>query len=246
MDSDEDIPIAQLLQKRKTNGTPSKPGALAASPVINNNKKRRIVESEDDATPVKKPAAVVKKTVAKVETVVKVEKTAKPKIKTEPNTPKPAFVIPKPISAAEAAPDDEDDDDDIPISQLLMQRKSLQMKSFNVPKPVKAADVKASDFATAPKKTRTAAAITRTVPARTSSQANRVASRIQDFYNDTDKGFLLQTLLVRWWYAIEWPDRNAVGSAPAGYEELDGFPGVFVSTRVEFLAFWGPICDFYL
>lgn len=231
MDSDEDMPIAQLLQKRKANGTPSKPGALVASPAAN-NKKRRIVESEDDTTPAKEPVVVMKKTAVKLETAVKVEKTiSAPKIKSEQNTSKPAFVIPKPVSAAEAVVDDEDDDD-IPISQLLMQRKSLQMKTFNVPKPVKAADVTASDFTTAPKKTRAAAAITRAVPARTSSQANRVASRIQDFYSGTDKGFLLQTLLVRWWYAIEWPDRNAIGNAPAGYEELDGFPGVFVSTRV--------------
>jgi hypothetical protein len=54
-----------------------------------------------------------------------------------------------------------------------------------------------------------------------------------DFY-DTNKGFLAQKLLCRWWYAIEWPKKDQIGTPPPGFEPLDGFPGVFVSTRVRF------------
>jgi hypothetical protein len=52
------------------------------------------------------------------------------------------------------------------------------------------------------------------------------------FYQ-TDKGRIAQSLLVRWWYAYDWPLAEDIGVPPAGYESLDGFPGVFVSTRVS-------------
>lgn len=44
------------------------------------------------------------------------------------------------------------------------------------------------------------------------------------------KGFLAQTLLVRWWYAIKWPVDNGV-KPKTGFETLDGFTGVYISTR---------------
>ena len=53
-----------------------------------------------------------------------------------------------------------------------------------------------------------------------------------DFY-ETNKGFLAQKLLRRWWYSIEWPKQDELGAPPPGYEHLDGFRGVFVSTRVS-------------
>jgi hypothetical protein len=42
-------------------------------------------------------------------------------------------------------------------------------------------------------------------------------------------------LLCRWWYAIDWPKIEEIGVPPPGYESLDGFVGVFVSTRVSYL-----------
>ena len=42
----------------------------------------------------------------------------------------------------------------------------------------------------------------------------------------------IKALLVRWWYSIEWPTDEDIGEAPSGYESLDGFKGVFISTRV--------------
>ena len=35
-------------------------------------------------------------------------------------------------------------------------------------------------------------------------------------------------------YSIEWPKLDDIGTPPVGYEVLDGFPGVFISTRVSF------------
>lgn len=44
---------------------------------------------------------------------------------------------------------------------------------------------------------------------------------------------LAQRLLCRWWYAVDWPRIKDIGIPPPGYEALEGFTGVFVSTRVR-------------
>ena len=62
----------------------------------------------------------------------------------------------------------------------------------------------------------------------------------EDFYNNTEKGKLIQRLLVRWWYAIQWPDASALLSPPDGFEDLPGFEGIYVGTREDNL---GEILD---
>lgn len=56
-------------------------------------------------------------------------------------------------------------------------------------------------------------------------------SKERDGFYSLKKGFLAQTLLVRWWYAIQWPQDNPGIKPKAGFETLDGFTGVYVSTR---------------
>jgi hypothetical protein len=66
-----------------------------------------------------------------------------------------------------------------------------------------------------------------------SSGSNRSSG---DDYYSCKKGKLIQSLLVRWWYAMEWPRKEDLEAAPpAGYEAMEGFPGVFVSTRQDTL-----------
>jgi hypothetical protein len=72
-----------------------------------------------------------------------------------------------------------------------------------------------------------------------SSSAPR--KKYEEFYEDTQKGLIVQNLLIRWWYAFDWPDPTKyIGEAPQGYEELDGMKGVFVSMNLEDL---GKILD---
>mmetsp|Transcript_26203 Transcript_26203/g.26446 ORF Transcript_26203/g.26446 Transcript_26203/m.26446 type:complete len:293 (-) Transcript_26203:190-1068(-) len=59
-------------------------------------------------------------------------------------------------------------------------------------------------------------------------------------YYETRKGFLVQTLLRRWWYVIQWPRESDQFTPPPGYEGLDGFRGVFVCTNTANL---GHILD---
>ena len=44
---------------------------------------------------------------------------------------------------------------------------------------------------------------------------------------------IAQRLLCRWWYAIDWPRIQDIAAPPPGYEALEGFMGVFASTRVR-------------
>jgi hypothetical protein len=52
-----------------------------------------------------------------------------------------------------------------------------------------------------------------------------------EFYECASKGRMIQAFLRRWWYGYEWPVMSQI-VAPPGFESLDGFPGIFVSTRV--------------
>mmetsp|Transcript_8965 Transcript_8965/g.20203 ORF Transcript_8965/g.20203 Transcript_8965/m.20203 type:complete len:206 (+) Transcript_8965:44-661(+) len=55
-----------------------------------------------------------------------------------------------------------------------------------------------------------------------------------DVFFETIKGELVQKLLCRWWYAIEWPSKaDLAKAAPVGFEQLDGYPGVYICVRGE-------------
>jgi hypothetical protein len=46
-----------------------------------------------------------------------------------------------------------------------------------------------------------------------------------------EKGLLIQRLLCRWWYAMDWPDPKILSKQPPHhYDSLEGYPGVFVCT----------------
>ena len=57
----------------------------------------------------------------------------------------------------------------------------------------------------------------------------------KDNFYSCVKGRLVQKLLVRWWYAIEWPKENELRPPQRGFEPLEGFKGVDVSTRQDTL-----------
>jgi hypothetical protein len=122
--------------------------------------------------------------------------------------------------------DDPDWDDDKPICELMvsyMKKKAARAKAKakeELERAEAAKSAKKSSGGGGGGGARAAAAV----------------RKDQQFY-ETKKGMLVQRLLVRWWYAYDWPmpgdwDPNDV---PAGYEELDGYPGVFVSMNVTSL-----------
>lgn len=126
--------------------------------------------------------------------------------------------------------DDDDSDDDIPIAQLLKKKKEeikkvkekIQTKTVEVKKEKKE---KSSTPSSTPKKTRV------------SDKKLSTSDASDNFYN-TKKGQLVQKFLVRWWYAVTWPEEESIVTIPeGGYEPLEGFPGVFICTSVCFSLF---------
>lgn len=124
--------------------------------------------------------------------------------------------------------DDPDWDDDRPICELMveyMKKKAARAKA------------KAKEEA---ERAEAAKAAKKSTPSGSGGggiRASAVQRKDQQYYNETKKGMLVQRLLVRWWYAFDWPQPNDIklDDVPTGYEELDGFPGVFVSMNVASL-----------
>ena len=114
-----------------------------------------------------------------------------------------------------------DSEDDMPIGELIKRRMN-------------AAGNGGKEKAPAAKKPKTDNDKAKSAPTSSSARALAGNPLSVEFY-DTNKGFIVQKLLVRWWYAIEWPKKEEIKAfnPPPGYEPLDGFPGVFVSTRVR-------------
>jgi hypothetical protein len=116
-----------------------------------------------------------------------------------------------------------DSEDDLPIAELMKRRLKAAAKSNGAP-PAKKIKVESNGSKSRPSSS--------SAPASSSSKSIGGTQLSVDFY-ETSKGLLAQRLLCRWWYAIEWPKVSELQSPPPGYESLDGFPGVFVCTRVS-------------
>ena len=122
--------------------------------------------------------------------------------------------------------DDSDSDEDIPISELLKrsaQQASISTASQNASKKPTLADIRKTPSAggnnsstrtvikkeSTPKSTPKAKS--QSSSSSSSSKSPGVSIRMNtsndssDFYENTMKGFLLQSFLCRWWYATQWP-----------------------------------------
>ena len=113
--------------------------------------------------------------------------------------------------------DDEDSGDDMPLA-ALKSNASPPKKKQTTKEP--------------PKKKTTATATTTTATTSKPASNNKYTSVAEAFYNSgSTKGMLVQRLLARWWYAIDWPiSKNKGEQKPPTYDALDGFPGVYVCT----------------
>jgi len=123
---------------------------------------------------------------------------------------------------------DSSDDEDVPLGLLVKQTSVAKKASAPAaskkrkPEPVPAATKKKA--APKPKPS------SETAPR---AKAGKLTNET-DLFFDTLKGQLIQKLLCRWWYAIKWPSEADLSKpAPAGYEQLEGFPGVYISVKVS-------------
>merc|ERR1719215_295739 len=140
--------------------------------------------------------------------------------------------------------DDEDDDDyssddDVPIAELKRKQEiaAHKKKLEETKKKRKLAETKkkeakkkATAKAKAAKSVKKKAASTSKQKITKSSNTSITAS--SELYAKADKGKLIQSLLCRWWYAIEWPEKDVLALPTPKYcDPLKGFPGVFIVTR---------------
>ncbi|CAJ1931914.1 unnamed protein product [Cylindrotheca closterium] len=111
--------------------------------------------------------------------------------------------------------DDSSEDDDVPLFALKGK-----------PSPKKKAPAKKKK-APAKKKAKTTTASTKTTTSSSKYQSPSAAL----YGSECDKGLLIQRLLVRWWYAIQWPSPESLPENPPDQcDALDGFPGVYIQS----------------
>uniref|UniRef100_A0A7S2KSL8 Uncharacterized protein n=1 Tax=Leptocylindrus danicus TaxID=163516 RepID=A0A7S2KSL8_9STRA len=119
--------------------------------------------------------------------------------------------------------DDDDSDDDMPIAALKKKTAASSKKKATPAKKTPAK--KAATKKTTPAKKKQ-------LIRKKSSSASITAS--SELYAKSDKGKLVQSLLCRWWYAIQWPEQEILEApVPKNCDTLPGFPGVYVCTKGE-------------
>jgi hypothetical protein len=121
-------------------------------------------------------------------------------------------------------------DDEKPIVELMRYREQMKEK-LKKEKLIREAEASVKK-ASAPRAPRASGG---------GGSSSAVRKNFEVFYEDTQKGLIVQMLLIRWWYAFDWPlPSEYTGKPPPGYEELDGMMGVYVSMNLEDL---GNIVD---
>lgn len=125
-----------------------------------------------------------------------------------------------------------DDSDDIPLSALKSppKKKAKPVAKSKAKATKKAAPKKKATTATKKKKS-TSTSTKKSSAKSTSAAPSNYVSASTELYANCEKGKLIQSLLARWWYVYDWPDPACLlNPPPKGYDELDGFPGVYICT----------------
>ena len=127
---------------------------------------------------------------------------------------------------------DSDSEADVPLGKLVIKSSpkpaskpsAVAQKKRKEEKRKDDVDAKKAKFAAKPKNTNSQ-------PQKASNLKNDA-----DLYYETMKGQLLQKLICRWWYAITWPQEEDLQKpVPAGFEQLDGYPGVYICVKVQLI-----------
>ena len=139
--------------------------------------------------------------------------------------------------------EDEDDDDyfssddEVPLAEL-MRRNEKKASVEKKKKKVAATAKKKSAKTTANQKAAVKKAKEKAKAAATKKKAlskipvNGTVS--SELYAKCDKGKLVQSLLCRWWYCMEWPELEVLQlPVPDNCDPLKGFPGVYIYTSGE-------------
>lgn len=226
-DSDDDIPISQLRLK-KSNGVSRVPSALN-DPIVKEQiaAKSRIVKraSDEDAESDDDEEDDEEREGAKT--------TNSSDDDEEDDDDVPISELVKKRQAKVESSElhsqtDEDDDSDVPISELVKKKPAVKgaNKRLVTEKKTKAVRKTQQNVdKSSPKKRKPTHEV---LPAKKKKASGGNHEAV--FY-ETLRGKLVQALLRRWWYAIEWPSKETREIMPdENFEELPAFPGVHICT----------------
>lgn len=144
-------------------------------------------------------------------------------------------------NAKRKKPPVEDSDDDVPIKDLRKRRKQDDDVGKRKKPPVQEdededdedssdSSEEDSDSDVPIKKTSAKKKTPAKTPAKAPAKKTKKSAAESVFY-ETQRGRLVQALLRRWWYAIDWPSEAARTKVPEEhFEVLPGFPGVHICT----------------
>lgn len=112
-------------------------------------------------------------------------------------------------------------DDDVPLSQIQKEVVKKKKSPKKKEKKEKSSKKKRSNTS-----------------AETASPSKRLNTtftqqKCSEYLYESEKGILVQQLLCRWWYAIEWPPKDETYEHPAGSQALDGFDGTYIVVKVR-------------
>lgn len=123
----------------------------------------------------------------------------------------------------EAGGDDDDSSEDEDVPLVALKGNSPKKAPKKAPAKKKATPAK--------KKAKAASSSSKATTTTTPSSSKYRSPSAALYGSECDKGLLIQRLLVRWWYAIQWPSAESVpDKPPQDCDALDGFPGVYIQT----------------
>ena len=204
-----DVDAAPPPPKKVKKASPPKKAASAPAPAADSES-----SSDDDDIPL---SSLVKAKASKA----KAASPAKAKKASAPRKRAP----PPPASSSSEEEEDEDDDDDdgdddddesdsddsdVPLAALSKKKKAKAAPAAKKPRR-----------STSPRPGRSGEASTK--------KGKPKGGLAEAAFYECQRGQVLQQLLRRWWYAVDWPSEEAKNKPvidPACWERLEGFPGV--------------------
>ena len=218
--------INKKINIENGNGHSNEDSHLIVKTEEEKEEKEEEVKEEDEEDDIPLSELIKKNKSIKSSSTNSTHSTTKTTSKTTTNTKGPSK---GPSKGPETVSDDSEDD--VPIS-VLIKRKKEEIANIEIQTKTKNKIEKKIKTKNSTKEIKNESN-NLTAKASRASEKKNASSEPSDAFYRSKKGKLVQKLLIRWWYALSWPEEEAINSIPeGGYEPLDGFPGVFICTNV--------------
>nr|CCA22675.1 conserved hypothetical protein [Albugo laibachii Nc14] len=128
-----------------------------------------------------------------------------------------------------------DSDDDIPLSQLAKKMMNARGSKESQESDHNSSSLRGDSLNSSKKTSNKRVQKAKDSLKQTEKKKIKIEYKQQECTEElyqTLKGKLVQQLLCRWWYAIEWPVQDTSNKPPKS-QELDGFRGAFILVKGE-------------